>query len=101
KKFYDINFNPEKTMEMYWWPSYYNQDILLLIDQELGKDKFLETFDIISKFPKELEIHDSDKIVSLLEKFPKTNQIVKEIIERLFEKNPSKYYKPRKNWLKS
>ncbi|KKS13250.1 MAG: hypothetical protein UU67_C0028G0005 [Candidatus Daviesbacteria bacterium GW2011_GWB1_41_5] len=98
KKFYKDNFKPEKSMEMYWWPSYYNEDILLLIHQELGKDKFLEAFDIITQFPKELEVHASDKIVSLLEEFPKTNKTAKAIIGRLFEKNPSKYYELKNKW---
>jgi len=92
-KFYDNNFAKKKTVEMYWWPSFYNEDILLLIHENLGKNKFLEAFDIITQFPKELEIHASDKIVSLLEEFPKINKTAKAIIGRLFEKNPSKYYK--------
>lgn len=98
KEFYDRNFKKEKSMEMYWWPSYYNEDILILIHQELGKDKFLEAFDMITQSPKELEIHASDKIVSLLEEFPKTNKIVKVIVGRLFEKNPSKYYELKNKW---
>jgi len=99
KEFYDKNFKKEKAMEMYWWPSYYNEDILLLMHQQLGKDKFLEAFDIITQFPKELEIHASDKIISLLDEFPKTNKTVKAIVGRLFEKNPSKYYELRNKWL--
>lgn len=93
KEFYDRNFKKEKSMEMYWWPSYYNEDILLLVYQEMGKDKFLESFDIISQFPKELEIHISDKIISLLKKFPKSNKMVQAIVNRLFQRNSSKYYK--------
>lgn len=99
KEFYKDNFKSEKSMEMYWWPSYYNEDILLLIHQKLGKDKFLEAFDIITQFPKELEIHASDKIISLLDGFPKTNKTVKAIVGRLFEKDPSKYYELRNSWL--
>jgi len=84
---------------MYWWPSYYNEDILILIHQEAGKDKFLNAFGIITSFPKELEIYDTDKIISLLDKFPKSNKTVQTIVSRLFEKNPSKYYELRNKWL--
>jgi hypothetical protein len=98
KEFYDKNFAQKKTVEMYWWPSFYNNDILLLIYDELGKDKFLEAFDMLSQFPKELEIHDSDKIVSLLDEFPKTDEKAKVIVSRLFERNPSKYYELKNKW---
>jgi len=92
KTFYNKNFKKEKTLEMSWWPSYYNEDILLLIHEQGSKQKFLDAFDLITQFPKELEIHDSDKIISLLRDFSKTNKQVKKIIARLFERNPIKYH---------
>jgi len=99
KDYYDKNFKQEKTPEMSWYPSYYNEDILALLYQQGEKDKFLEIFNIITQFPKELEIHDSEKTVSLLKEFPKTDTRVKTIIGRLYERNPSKYYELRNQWL--
>ncbi|MCK4355126.1 hypothetical protein KAW43_02100 [Candidatus Parcubacteria bacterium] len=96
KTFYDENFRKEKTMEMSWWPSLYNEDILILFDQQGDKQKFLDAFDLITQFPKELEIHDSDKIISLLRDFPKTNKQVKKIVVRLFQRNPVRYYEFKK-----
>lgn len=100
REFYDENFDKDKTTEMYWWPSYHNEDILMLVYNQGGKKKFLDAFDVITSFPKELEIHDTDKVVSLLQNFPKTSKKVKVIVNRLFQKNPSRYYKLKKRWLK-
>jgi len=98
KAFYEKNFNKDKTPQMYWWPSYCNEDILILTHQQGRKQKFLSAFDIITQFPKELEIHDSHKVISLLEEFPKTNKKAKTIVNRLFEKNPRKYYELKNKW---
>jgi hypothetical protein len=92
KEFYDKNFKQKDTVDMYWWPSFYNSDILMLIYNELGKNKFLEALDIITQFPKEVDLNVNDNIILLLDKFPETNQTVEGIVDRLFEKNPSKYY---------
>lgn len=99
KEFYDKNFKQKDTVDMYWWPSFYNSDILMFVYNELGKNKFLEALDIITQFPKEIDLNVNDNIVLLLDKFPKTNKKVKGIIARLFEKNPSKYYDLRNKWL--
>jgi len=98
KEFYDKNFDKDKTMNMYWWPFFYNDDILYLIYQQGGKQKFLRAFDIITSFPKELNIHDSDIVIALLKKFTKSNETTKGIVTRLFERNPSRYYKLRDEW---
>jgi DNA helicase HerA-like ATPase len=71
----------------------------MLIYNKLGKNKFLEALDIITQFPKEVDFNVNDNIISLLDEFPKTNKIVKQIVARLFEKNPSKYYDLRNKWL--
>ncbi len=98
KEFYDKNFTKNKATEMSWWPSYYNEDILLLVYQQGSKKEFLDAFDIITSFPKELEIHDSPNIVSLLGNFSKKNKRVKSIVERLFQRNQIKYYDLRNEW---
>jgi len=98
KEFYDKNFTKDKAVEMSWWPSYYNEDILLLVHQQGSKKEFLDAFDIITSFPKELEIHDSSNVVSLLQNFPKTDKQVKTIVARLFQRNPIKYYELRNEW---
>jgi len=99
KRFYDKNFDKQKTMEMYWWPSVFNEDILTLIYEQGGEEKFLEAFDIITSFPRELQIYDSDKVISLLKKCPKTTGKTRKIVNRLFKRNPSKYYDLRNKWI--
>jgi len=99
KRFYHKNFDKQKTMEMYWWPSIFNEDILTLIYEQGGEEKFLEAFDIITSFPRELQIYDSDKVISLLKKCPKTSEKTRKIVNRLFKRNPSKYYDLRHKWI--
>jgi len=98
REFYDENFNKEKTMNMYWWPSIFNENILVFLHQQGGTQKFLKAFDIITCFPKELEIQDSGEIISLLKSVSKSNKIAKKIVVRLFERNPSRYYTLRDEW---
>jgi len=95
KEFYDKNFKGNKATDMYWWPSMYNKYILSSVFEQSGKEKFLDALGIIVSFPKEMEIYDSE-IVSLLERVPKSNRDAKNIIKRLFERNPSKYYELQK-----
>lgn len=99
KEFYDKNFKQKDTVDMYWWPSYYNSDILMFVYNEIGKNKFLEALDIITQFPREVDFNVNDNIISLLDKFSKTSKTIKGIVTRLFEKNPSKYYELRNKWL--
>lgn len=92
KNFYDKNFEQNKSTDMYWLPSFYNSEILELINEEAGKEKFIEAAQIIFSFPKQLEIHESDKIISILKEFPKSDKRVKKIFNYLVDKNPSKYW---------
>jgi len=98
KDFYEKNLDKEKIAKMYWWPSFYHKDILMLIYQQGSKQKFLEAFGLLVTFPKEVDIHESDEVVSLLNKFSKPNKKARAIVDRLFERNPSKYYELRKQW---
>jgi len=99
KEFYDANFEKDKSSEMSWWPSVLNEDILMFLNQQHGKNYFLEALDIITQFPKELVIYDSEKIISALKESPKTNEKAKTIVTRLFGRDPVRYYKLRKEWL--
>ena len=99
KEFYDKKFKQKDTIDMYWWPSLYNSDILMLIHNKAGKNKFLEALNIITQFPKEIDFNVNDNIVSLLDEFLKSNKTAKAIVGRLFEKNPSKYYELRNKCL--
>jgi len=97
KEFYDKNFTIARA-EMYWWPSSYIEEILMLVYKQGSRKQFLDAFDIIISLPKELEIHDTDQVISLLKGFPKTNKRVADIFERLFQRNPSKYYELKTEW---
>jgi hypothetical protein len=92
REFYDKNFVPGETTDMYWWPSFCNSDILELIYHRGNKEKFIKVAAIIFSFPKELEIHETDNIIAVLKTFPKTDKRVLNIFQRLLERNPSKYW---------
>ncbi len=98
KDFYEKNLDKEKIAKMYWWPSFYHKDILMLIYQQGSKQKFLEAFGLLVTFRKEVDIHESDEVVALLNRFSKTNKKARAIVDRLFKRNPSKYYELRKQW---
>ena len=98
-KYYKDNLNEDNVMKMSWWPYYENSKILELIYNHKNKNEFLNALEIIVNFPKGIDIHESEAIIPLLEKFPKTNKQVKSIINKLFERNPAKYYEFRKKYL--
>ncbi|MBU0687727.1 MAG: hypothetical protein KKB81_07815 [Candidatus Margulisbacteria bacterium] len=97
RNFYNAHLKTNDVQKMYWWPSRYNEDILMFIYQK-DKAMFLDVFSIITSFPKEFYIHDSTKIISLLGGFPKTNKKAKALVKQLFERNQSKYYDLRSAW---
>ena len=52
----------------------------------------MEAAKIIFSFPNEVDLHESEKIISVIASFPKTNKDAEAIIKTLIERNPSKYW---------
>ncbi len=99
-RYYQDHLNKDNVMQMYWWPYYENSKILQLIYNHGNKKEFLDALEIIVNFPKEMDIHATEDIIALLEKFSNKNKQVKNIINKLFEKNPSKYYEFKRQYSK-
>ena len=47
---------------------------------------------IFFSFPKELELHETANLVSIIQELAKTDKDAKAIIKILIDKNPSKYW---------
>lgn len=59
-------------------------------------------FEFLLEYPKEVLIaNDLDIAAEKLKKIPKTNKVVGRIFNKLIERNPSKYYEMKKEWLKA
>ena len=98
KSFYDKNFVPGEINEMYSWPYYENSDLLAVVFKEGDNERFLTAAEILFAFPKEIQIHENEKLVSILTSFPKTDKRAEKLIQALFDRNQVKYYKDKKDW---
>ena len=92
KTFYEKEIKAGNASKVYWYPALYHSSILELISQNLGNDKFMNVAKIFFSFPKELELHESDNLVSIIKELAKTDKDAKTIIKYLKDKNPSKYW---------
>lgn len=89
----------EKLYEIYWWPFSHNGKILEKIYKEKGKASFLDAFEYLSEYPKEVYLGDIGKAVEILKKFPKSNKRVEKIFTNLIERD-SKFYTVKQAWLR-
>jgi len=97
-KFYkNVTSEPEnqknkKYQGMYWWPSFYNPQILEVIYTSSSPDKFIAATKLVFSFPKEFELHETDSLIEIIKRLPKNNKDIKNIKKYLRDKNPSKYW---------
>ncbi|MBP9711546.1 MAG: hypothetical protein KBD55_00750 [Candidatus Pacebacteria bacterium] len=92
KKFYEKELKKGNRSEVYWYPSLYHTNIMELLYEKVGKDNFMQAAKIFFSFPKGIELHESDHLVSTIKELSKTNKDAKKIINILRERNPSKYW---------
>ncbi|OGI27991.1 MAG: hypothetical protein A2359_02185 [Candidatus Moranbacteria bacterium RIFOXYB1_FULL_43_19] len=90
--FYEQTKKSGKLSEVRWYPTLYHSRILELISEKMGKDKFMEVAKIFFSFPNEIDLHESDAIVSVIRELSKSDKDAKKIIKNLFNRNPSKYW---------
>lgn len=100
EKFYEAQVKAGKQQDVYWYPSLYHSRILELVHEKLGEAEFLNVAEIFFlKFPKEIELHESQALVEIIEKLAMAKNITaRKIITSLRHRNPSKYWelKPKK-----
>lgn len=92
KGFYEEQAKKGNMANVYWYPALYHSRIMELVHEKLGQDKFMQAAKIFFSFPKELDLHETANLVSIIQKLAKTNKDAKAIIKTLIDKNPSKYW---------
>ena len=58
----------------------------------MGKNKFMQAAKIFFSFPKELELHETANLVSIIQQLKKTDKDADIIFKIFKDKNPSKYW---------
>ena len=92
KGFYEEQAKKGNMANIYWYPALYHSRILELVHEKLGQDKFMQVAKIFFSFPKELELHETSDLVSIIQQLAKNDKDAKVIIKTLVDKNPSKYW---------
>jgi len=92
KGFYEEQAKKGNMANVYWYPALYHSRILELVHKKLGQAKFMQAAKIFFSFPKELELHETANLVSIIQELAKTDKDAKAIIKTLIDKNPSKYW---------
>jgi hypothetical protein len=107
KEFYDNLIATKqfeaKLKDIYWWPYFENGKILQLVEERKGIKNFLEDFDYLASFPKELLLGDFKALIPLLTKEAKTNKIVRDIFDRLIQREDRDsiaFFEAKNKWLK-
>ena len=89
--------NKEKAQKMSWWISHYHDRVIMKIKEVKGNDRFLEWFNFLSEYPREIYLGDIKELAKLLLEFPK-NDLAKKILDNLVERNSS-FYDLQQEWL--
>jgi len=90
--------NKEKAQKMSWWISHYHDRVIMKIKEVKGNDRFLEWFNFLSEYPREIYLGDIKELSKLLLEFPK-NDLAKKILDNLVERNSS-FYDLQQEWLR-
>ncbi len=85
--------------KVFWWPFSYNGEILCAIYKHAGEVNFLESFELLVDYPVGLNLGELSPAITLLKNMPKTNKMVKDIFDKLINRN-SLYYNDKQQWLK-
>lgn len=91
-----------KANEVYYWPNYENEEILIKAKKKSGVKKFLDSFEFLLDYPKEVIIGDINEVVKILEELPKRKRYIEQvsrIFDKLIVRNPN-FYDIREKWRK-
>lgn len=91
-----------KADEVYYWPNYENEKILIKIKENDGVNEFLDSFEFLLDYPKEVIIGDINEVVKILERLPKRKRYIEQvngIFNKLITRNSS-FYDIREKWRK-
>ena len=91
-----------KANEVYYWLNYENGKILVKVKEKGRVKEFLDSFEFLLDYPKELIIGDINEVVNILERVPKRKRYIEQvsrIFNKLIARNPN-FYDIREKWRK-
>lgn len=77
--------------EVYWYPTLYHSGILTALQEKVGDEAFLSATKIFFSFPEQINLHESDELVAVIQRLSSTNADAKTILDILIKKHPTKY----------
>jgi len=90
-----------KTHEIYWWPFHDNGQILTVIKEKGDIKEFLDSFEFLLDYPKEVNVGDISEAAKILEELPKGyRNRVNKIFDKLVIRNPN-FYDACEKWRKN
>lgn len=97
--YFQTQIDAGNIQQIYWYPSLYHSSILELVYDKLGKERFMEAAQIYFSLPNEIELHESERLISIVQTIAKDDPNATKIVSSLIERNPSKYWHLRKKVL--
>jgi len=100
RPYFKKHFNDETWHEMHWWPFFYNGKILKLVAERESNEEFLKWLEYLADYPKKaLVANDLNLAVDHLKTFPKGNDDVERVFNKLIDRN-AKYFDDMQEWKK-
>lgn len=89
-----------KISGVYWWPFYYNDEILIIVKNKGGNEKFLDSSEFLLDYPREVDIGNISNVIEILQNLPSEyNKKIEKIFDKLINRNPV-YYNSKEAWKK-
>jgi len=89
-------FSQNTPKHMVKFLTLHHGEILVLINEHLGREYFLDAANIVITFPREIALHRMESVVMILKTLAKldaTDTVVKDLILKLVERSPNAYLK--------
>lgn len=92
-RFYKEKVANRDFSDIRWYPTLYHSGILSSVYEQFGEEKFLSLARIFFSFPTEIDLNESEKLVSIILRLSKTNKDARSLKNTLKRRSPRKYYK--------
>jgi hypothetical protein len=81
------NSHLDDLSQMYHWPSYSNNAIMIKTYETYGREAFLDAYEILLLFPQGLYLYDQKEIIKILKLIPQDHQQVRRIWKNLHDRD--------------
>lgn len=96
KRFYEKKYSDDSKAPAIWDATLYHSKILEYVYENMGQDKFMAAVQLYLSLPSKVALHESEKLVSIITVLATTDSNLrtdaKALIDKLFDKNPRKYF---------